>query len=437
MIFFLGQSLKIIQLSNLNCYNTLLISPMMITMPQSRTSIILIGLLSAFSLLTFDLYQPSLPYITNYFGTTHSLSQLTLSIYLFFFGVTQLIWGPLVDHFGRRRLLPGSLFLAVVASFICVFAPNIWVLIVGRALQGVALCCANLVAFSTSRDFEDPIERARVLSYVSMIVSVSPILAPVLGSLIFTYYGWQSNFILMAVVGIVLIIESRRALFESPFWKQPTHSFRLNDAMKAYKAILPSPTLWCGALIMMFSFTAVMLTVINSSYLIIDQLGFSPLGFGIIFIFNGLNIIVGNYFGIWLRDRFSMGLTIYLGNWLIIAGGLGMLMASTLYGFSLTALSFALISNLGISVSASPTMSLALSDFKENSGVAVAFINTVRMFGSSLLSMLIGYLLMQNLNALPIGLIGSGIGALYFSWHFNRLTAEPDDSEFDEAEPAI
>lgn len=403
-------------------------------MPQSRTSIILIGLLSAFSLITFDLYQPSLPYITNYFGTTHSLSQLTLSIYLLFFGITQLIWGPLVDHFGRRRLLPGSLLLAVIASFICAYSPNIYVLIFGRALQGVALCGANLIAFSTSRDFEDPVVRAKVLSYISMIVSTSPIFAPVIGSLIFTYFGWQSNFVLMAGIGIILIIQSQRSLSESPFWTLPKHPFILKDIIKSYKAILPSQLLWCGALIMMFSFAAVMLTVINSSYLIIDILGFSPLGFGVIFVFNGLNIILGNYLGIWLRERFSMTSTIYLGNWLIIVGGLAMFIASTLYGFNLTALSFALIANLGISVSAPPTMSLVLTDFKENSGVALAFINTIRMLGSSILSILTEYLLMRNLNALPLGLIGCGIGALFFSWHFKHFTTEPTDSEFDGAE---
>ena len=406
----------------------------MINVTTTRTSILLIGLLSAFSLLTFDLYQPSLPYITSYFGTTHSLSQLTLSIYLFVFGVTQLIWGPLLDHFGRRRLLPASLIIAVVASIICVFAPNISVLIFGRALQGFALCCANLVALSTSRDFEDPIERAKVLSYISMIISISPIFAPVIGSLIFTYLGWEANFILMAIIGLLLYVQSQRCLFESPFWTPPQHSFMLKDAIKAYKDILPSSSLWCGSMIMMFSFTAVMLSVINSSYLIIDTLGFSPLGFGIIFIFNGLNIIVGNYLGIWLRERLSMALTIYLGNWLIIIGGLAMLVTSTLYGFSLSALSFSLIANLGISVSAPPTMSLTLADFKENTGTAVAIINTIRMFGSSLFSMLTGYLLMQNLNALPIGIIGSGIGALYFSWHFKRLTTEANDSELDATE---
>lgn len=405
-------------------------------MSKSRTSIILIGLLSAFSLLTFDLYQPSLAYITGYFGTTHNLSQLTLSIYLFVFGLSQLVWGPLIDHFGRRYLLPGSLLLATVASLICVFAPNITVLIIGRALQGLALCCPHIIAFSTSRDFEDSLERARVLSYISMIVSVSPIFAPVLGSLLFTWFGWQSNFILMAAIAIILFIQSKRALFESPYWTTPQHGFKIKDALKAYQEILPSRVLWCASMIMMFSFAAVMVTIINSAYLIIDILGYTPLGFGILFIFNGLNIIVGNYLGIWLRDRLSMTLTIYIGNLMIIIGGIAMLVISTVYGFSLVALSFALIANLGISISAPPTMSLALADFKENTGTAVAFINAIRMLGSSILSMITGYLLMSNLNALPISLIGTGLGALFFSKQFIRFTIQSDDSEFDGAEAA-
>lgn len=408
----------------------------MTIMLQSKTSILLIGLLSAFSLLTFDLYQPSLPYITNYFGTTHSLSQLTLSIYLFVFGVAQLVWGPLIDHFGRRRLLPGSLIIAVIASLICVFAPNIGVLVFGRALQGFALCCANLVAFSTSRDFENTVERAKVLSYVSMIVSISPILAPVLGSVIFTYFGWQANFVLMAVIGIALLMQTREGLFESPFWIPPKQPFSIKKAMKSYQEILPSTFLWSGSFIMMFSFAAVMLSVINSSYLIIDQLGFSPLVYGIIFIFNGLNIIVGNYLGIGLRKYFSMASTIYLGSWFILLGGFAMLMSATLYGFNLYVLSFALVCNLGISLIAPAAMSLMLADFKENTGVVLAFIHTIRMFGSSLLTIVSAYFLMQTFNALPLGLMACGLGALYSSWHFNRLTAEPDDSEFDGAEPA-
>jgi DHA1 family bicyclomycin/chloramphenicol resistance-like MFS transporter len=404
---------------------------LMYIMPKTRNSIFFLGLLSAFSLVTFDLYQPSLPYITNYFETTHSTSQLTLSIYLFVFGITQIFWGPMIDHFGRQRLLPGSLLLALIGSLICAFAPNIGFLILGRALQGFALCCSNLIAFSTSRDFEDAVERAKILSYISMIVSASPIFAPVLGSLIFTYFGWQCNFILMAGMALLLFIQARKSLIESPFWTPPKSVFKIKRIIKDYKAILAKSSIWSAAMIMMFSFTAVMLTIINSTYLIIDVLGFSTVTFGIIFMFNGLNIIVGNYVGIWLRERFNMTSTIFMGNWLIILGGTAMLFSSRMYGFNLIALSFSLICNLGISVSAAPTMSLALSDFKEKAGMATAFISSVRLFGASLLSMITGYLLVKNLEALPLGLIGCGIGALYYSWLFKRQITPTDDAEMD------
>ncbi len=405
-------------------------------MSRTHSPLLLVGLLSAFSLITFDLYQPSIPFITQYFATTPDLSQLTLSLYLFLFGVTQLIWGPLVDHFGRRRLLPGSLFLAILASLLCAFAPNIYVLLLGRALQGVALCCSNLIALSTSRDFENSLERAKILSYISMIISASPIIAPVLGSIIFTYLGWQANFILMALIALLLILQSRKGLCESPFWNAPTEPFSIKKILSAYKEIIPSPTLWYGALIMMFSFTAVMFSVVNSSYIIIDQLGYSPIGYGIIFIFNGLNIIVGNYLGIGLRKYYSMANTIYIGCVLMMVGGLLMLLTSNYFGFNLIALSFALVANLGISVCAPPTMSITLSDFKENTGIAVAFINTIRLFGSSLLSILIGYLLLKNLNALPLGLILTGIASLYCAWRFNYLTDNQQETDLDSATAA-
>lgn len=405
-------------------------------MSKPKASIIFIGLLSAFSLLTFDLYQPSLSYIKDYFDTTPNLSQLSLSIYLFTFGVSQLFWGPLIDHYGRRRLLPSCLMLSTLASLLCALAPNIWILIIGRALQGVFLCCVNLVAFSVSRDFEDAVERAKVLSYISMIVSVSPILAPVVGSIFFIYFGWQSNFILMTVIGFVLFLQTRRALLESPFWTAPTKSIDLKRIAQSYQSILPLKTLWCGAFIMMFSFASVIITIISSSYLIIDILGFSPFGFGIIFIFNGLNIILGNYIGIWLRGHFNMGLTIYIGNMCIILGGLAMLILYNAYGFSLPVLSLCLIVNLGISISAPPTMSLCLSEHKETTGIALAIIHTLRMFGSFVLAVLVGYLLMIDLVALPLSLIFCGVAALFFSWQFNQSTALPEDTDFGPAEAA-
>ena len=406
-------------------------------MTRSVNSIFLVGLLSAFSFLTFDLYQSSIPYLVDYFSTNYSLVQLTLTLYLFFFGAMQLVWGPLIDHYGRRKLLPGCLLLAVFASLLCVFAQNIWILIIGRSLQGVALCCANLVALSTARDFDDPLQRAKVLSYVSMIVAVSPIFAPILGAFIFTYCGWQANFLIMAIIGLWLYVQSKNGLREAPNWTLAQDSLNFSHIMRSYREILSTPTVWSGALIMMFTFAAVMLSIINSSYLIIDELGYSQLGYGLIFIVNGLNIIFGNYLGIWLRRWLSMEFTIYMGAAFILGGGLVMFTMNMIYGFSLLAFAFSLVANLGISLAAPATMSLTLSNYEKNTGLVLAVIHTIRMFGSAVLVTLCAQYLTTNLNALPIGLFCCGLGTFISAYQFaHRRKSNPDDDNLIELKAA-
>lgn len=356
---------------------------------------------------------------------------MTLSIYLIFFGITHAVWGPLIDHYGRRRILPGTLLLAFVGSVVCAFSMNIYMLLAGRALQGLALCCASLVAYSSARDYEDPIQRAKIISYINMVVSASPIFAPVLGALVFKYSEWQFNFVLMACIALVLYVQSRKSMHESPHWTAPKTPFSFGKLAKDLQSMTSSPALWCSALVMMFSFTAVMLTIIHSSYLIIDVLGYSPLGYGVIFIFNGLNIILGNYVGIWLRERFQMKTTIYLGHGLIMLGGICMFITMKLSGFSLLALSFALISNLGISVSAPSVMSIALGDFPDNPAMATAFINTIRVSVSALLTMVLGHWITIHLEALPIGLMLMGVGAALFSTQIYNTMSKSDDEDVD------
>ena len=182
-------------------------------MHQRTTPLFFLGSMSAFALVTFDLYQPSLPAIIQYFDTTYALGQLTFSLYLFVFGLSQLIWGPFVDHFGRRRVLPVSLIIFLLATIACIVAESITMLIVARAVQGFAACCASVVSISSTRDCNDSTERARLLSYLSMIVSASPIFAPLIGSIVFLHFGWQANFILMALFGIYLMVMSFYVLY--------------------------------------------------------------------------------------------------------------------------------------------------------------------------------------------------------------------------------
>lgn len=390
--------------------------PPKVYMQHKTTPFLYLGILSTFSLLTFDLYQPALPAITEYFNTSHALGQLTLSLFFFVFGLSQLIWGPLIDHFGRRKTLRVSLIIFIIATLGCIFSLNIEMLIIARMLQGFAVCCANVVAFSSSRDQEDSTERARVLSHISMIVSVSPIFAPLLGSVIFINYGWQSTFVLMGLLAILLLTLSKDILCESPHWLQPDEVFLLRTSLNTYKKILTHRRLWIGICLVTASYSCVMIVVISAAYLIIDNLKISPLNFAILFASNGIVLILGNYIGIRLREKKSLLWNIRTGSLLMIVGSLIMLLLFYTQGLTLAGLAPTLVINLGVSLVNPPTFSLALSDYKQQAGTATAILNTVRMTLSAIVGGIIGSLIAYNVNLLAIGLSICSLICFLFSF---------------------
>ncbi|MBA2711082.1 MAG: multidrug effflux MFS transporter [Tatlockia sp.] len=374
-------------------------------MHNKATPFWFIGFLSAFSLLSFDLYQPALPAITEHFNTTHSLGQLTLSLFFLVFGLSQIIWGPLIDHFGRRTTLRISLFIFFAATIVCIFATTINVLIIGRVLQGFAVCCSSVVAFSSTRDYEDSTERARVFSHISMIVSVSPIFAPLIGSLIFIYYGWHAIFVLMLLLGALLYLVSLFILKESPFWKKTDNSFRLYSSLANYKELLRHPQLWFGTVIITSSFSCIMIIIVNASYLIIDNLNHSPLFFSILFASNGLMIILGNFLGIQLRKKRPISWSIHFGSLIMVFGALIMLLAFFVLGFKIISLMPVMLISLGVSILSPATYSLALTDFDKQAATATAFINTFRMTIGATIAGILSAFIPNDVKILALGLL--------------------------------
>ncbi|ARG97492.1 MFS transporter [Legionella micdadei] len=383
-------------------------------MPNS-TPFWYLGILSTFSLITFDLYQPALPAITVYFNTSQALGQLTLSLFFLVFGLSQLIWGPLIDHFGRRRTLKLSLFIFLFSTIGCIFSRNIEMLIIARIFQGFAVCCANVVAFSSSRDQDDSTERARVISHISMIVSVSPIFAPLIGSVIFTQYGWQATFILMAILAVFLLISAKYTLRESPHWQCSEGSFLFRTSLASYKKILSHRRLWIGIFIITASYSCVMIVIVSAAYLIIDNLNYSPFIFSISFGINGSMLILGNYIGIKLREKKSLPWNIHAGSLLMILGAFMMLILFHIFGLSLITLAPVLIICLGISITNPPTFSLALSNYHQEAATATAIINTVRMSVAAIVAGVLAGLIVYRPHFLALSLFTCSLICWFFS----------------------
>lgn len=372
---------------------------------KTTTPLFYLGLLSAFSLLAFDLFQPALPAITNYFNTTQSVGQLTLSLFLFVYGVSQLFWGPIIDHYGRRTPLFYSLFIFIIATFACIFAPSMWVLITGRIFQGFAVCCANNLAFSSSRDIDDSRQRAKTISYIAMIISISPIFAPVIGSYIFVLSNWQMIFWTMQGIALLLGFLGMYLMNESNYWRPPTKHLNMKRSLYRYSYLFNKTGIWRAALISSASFSCVMIFIVNASYLFIDGMGYSPTTFGSLFALIGFNLIFGNYIGIKLRDKKSLNWNIRLGASTMIIGSLIMLLLFFVFGMKLYSMAPILLINIGVSLTNPPALAMALNDYPRLSSSATAMVNTVRSIISALVAATISLFVYAHPIVFPIGML--------------------------------
>lgn len=374
-------------------------------MHTKRISFFYLGALSSFSMLAFDLFQPSLPTITVYFNTWHTKSQLTLSLYCLFFGFAQLLWGPLIDYSGRKKMLNTSLCIFLLATIICIFATTIELLIAGRALQGLSVCCANVVAFSSARDLEDVDERTTLLSYLLSIVAVSPIFAPLIGSIVYVYYGWQAIFVLMGLISLTLLLFATHFLYESPYWSSQQNNFSLLAVIKKYKEIGTHRRIWIGTIIITTTFACTLLMVLNAAYLMIEKMHFSPIIFSLLFAANGLVLIASNLTGIVLRRKFSLTWNYNLGCLLMTTGSILMLLLFYISGLKLLTLSMTFFISFGLNLVSPPALSYALTDYKEDAGSATAVINTIRTLIATLFAIIISALITYTDSFLAIGFL--------------------------------
>ncbi|WP_339499600.1 multidrug effflux MFS transporter [Pseudomonas canadensis] len=177
--------------------------------------LVLLTVLIALPRVTLDMHLPALPAMADYFQTSDSQLQLTLTLYALGSAISLLVSGPLTDRFGRRPVLLAGLFLYVLATAACALADNIAVLIIARLFQALGGCCTTVIGRVIVRDYFDRNEQARLLGLISMAMAISPMAAPVLGSLMLPLIHWRGLFVLLGVIGAVLCLVVYRRLPET------------------------------------------------------------------------------------------------------------------------------------------------------------------------------------------------------------------------------
>ena len=159
-------------------------------MPDKPPLLILV-LATAVGPMAINIFLPSMPRLEVDLSTSYAMVQLTLSLYLVGLAVAQLAYGPLSDRYGRRPLMITGVCIFLVGTVICIVAPSITILIIGRVLQAIGGCAGVVLGRAIVRDMYDRDKSASMLAYITMSMVVAPMLSPTIGGLIDEYYGWR------------------------------------------------------------------------------------------------------------------------------------------------------------------------------------------------------------------------------------------------------
>jgi len=371
---------------------------------RNRTLVIFIlGSLATVSPFAIDMYLPAFPEVAAGLHTT--TAQISLSISSYFAGLAagQLLYGPLLDRFGRKRPLYAGLALFAAASLLCMRArPGEW-LVAMRFVQALGGCGAQVACMAMVRDFFPVQETAKIISMLILILGASPLLAPTVGGFVSTHLGWQWVFIVLAVVAVLNLAVVYWYLPDG-YQADPGVSLHLAPIVRNFAAVLKDPQFITFALAGAFSLAGLLAYVTGSSIIFMDVFHVSARGFGLIFAGLAVGTIGSNQVNIWLLRKYSSE-QILRTALLVECPATLVLLAGAHYGWfglpgTLVVL-FVALTSIGF---ASPNAAaLALVPFETNIGSASAMLGFLQIAISGVASAAIG--IFNSHDLLPVTVI--------------------------------
>ncbi len=287
-----------------------------------------LALLLGLQPVTTDVYLPALPALTRDLGASMSAAQLTMSALILAFGLSQLVWGPLADRYGRRPVLLTGLLLYTAASLGGTLAGSIDTLIAWRALQGAALAAAVVCARAMLRDLYEPQQAAQVMSLGLSGLGVIAITGPVVGGLAAAAWGWRAALGLVAAMGAVTLLFIALRLPETLPRKNP-RATALGPLLGTWWQIARHPTFLAWTLLVSFTYGGLFTVLAGSSFVYIDLLGLSSVAYGLAMGAASTSYLAGTFACRRWVARAGMAAAVRRGAIFSLAGGtLGVVLAS-------------------------------------------------------------------------------------------------------------
>ncbi|WP_445497437.1 Bcr/CflA family multidrug efflux MFS transporter [Photorhabdus sp. SF281] len=361
-------------------------------MQQQRSSylglILILGLLSMLMPLAIDMYLPSLPTVAEDFGVDSGRVQMTLSSYILGFAIGQMIYGPMADSLGRKPVILGGVIVFALASAACTIAKDIDGFIYMRFLHGFSAAAASVVINALMRDMFTKDEFSRSMSFVILVMTIAPLIAPILGGMMMIWFTWHAIFwsiAITAVIGVFLV-----AFFiKETLPKEKRQKFHLRTTLSQFMMLFRQRRVFCYMLASGFSFAGMFSFLSAGPFVYIELNGVSPQKFGyyfalnivFLFVMTTINSRYVQRFGALRMMYFGLSVQFIMGIWLLLSTALNFGFISLVIGVAAYV--------CGIAMITSNVMAVVLDGYPHMAGTVSSLAGTIR-FG---ISALVGVLL--------------------------------------------
>ncbi|MDE1184954.1 MAG: Bcr/CflA family multidrug efflux MFS transporter [Pantoea sp.] len=350
-------------------------------MPKDKNSpvglVVILGLLAMLMPLSIDMYLPAMPQIARQFAVSSGSVQMTLNLYILGFAIGQLVYGPLADSYGRKPVIALGTLIFACAAAACALSQSIDQLIFMRFLHGLSAAAASVVINALMRDSYSKEEFSRMMSFVMLITTIAPLLAPIIGGWLLLLWSWHAIFwtlSIAAIVTTVLVVTQIRETLKP----EQRQRFHLRTTMGNFVALVRHKRAFSYMLASGFSFAGLFAFLNAGPFVYIEVNHVSPQNFGYYF---GLNVVflfvmtlinsrAVRRFGPLAMFRIGLVIQFCMGVWLLVASALNL-------GFLPLVLGVAMFIGC-VSTVSSNAMAVILDEFPHMAGTASSLAGTLR-----------------------------------------------------------
>lgn len=368
--------------------------------------ILILGLLNTLTPFSIDMYLPAFPQIAADLGVDVGRMSLTVSSYFIGFALGQIFYGPLLDRFGRKPPIYVGLGLYILASLGCLSAHSFQVFLLCRFLSALGGSAASVGATSMVRDYFPAKEGGKIFSMLMLVLSVSPLLAPSVGSMMVGSWGWRSLFVALIIIALFDLLLVARGLPLS-YKADPTVDLRLKPILITFKEILSRPQFRTYTFAGSFSFAGLFVFVSSSPAVFMEGMKVSAQTFGIIFAVLAGGMILGGQLN-HLLLKYADGKKVFKRALLAqVMIGSVFLLGTLLTQLNLSSLMVIIFFFLLCSGITYPNAAaLALEPFSKNIGSASSLLGFLQLGVGSLAAACVG--LLNTKGTLPMAVVMAG-----------------------------